>query len=446
MNEYRHVHRATPLLKFWTAILALFAVLIANINSSGLKGIADFVRGGDVQWWWFAAAVGAFVVACALIWIVSGIWWRAMGFKLGEEEVEIKHGVISTNLRSARYERIQSVDVVEPVIARIFRVAKVRIETAGGAGSTLEILYLSKPEADAVRAEVVARVRGEVTEPERPAEAALIPPIPIERSLAAALIHPASLIVLVSIAFVFAVPGGFGAVIPVFAGLLPWVWGIVDKSWQFTATLDDDNLNVSYGLADKRKQTIPLRRIHAVKISQPLLWRPFKWWKITVSTAGYGANDKQAGTTSLLPVGSREQAIAMLCVLSPLTSDDVASRVQPELAVAPQFRSPRSARWVSPIDQSQQSVTLLDERAVVVHSGRFSHRMSVIDPSHIQELTLHRGPIAQWLGLADVRFDLVPGPVLMSGKQLVLEDAEALLATLRGRKLPPMTELTSTHR
>ncbi|MEJ5928307.1 PH domain-containing protein [Corynebacterium sp. H128] len=448
MREFQRVHRATPLLKFWTTILAVFAVIIANINSVGLKEIADFLRGEEVQLWWFAAGIGVFLLSCALVWGISGIWWRAMGFRLGDDEVELKHGVISTTVRSARYERIQSVDVVEPVIARIFRVAKVRIETAGGAGSTLEILYLRKPKAERVCAEVLARARGEDMEERpltEPVHAALIPEIPIQRSLLAAVIHPASIVVLLSTVFGFVVPGGFGAVIPVFVGLLPWVWGIVDKSWRFTAEVDNDALNVTYGLADKRRQTIPLARIHAVKIAQPVLWRPFNWWSVIVSTAGYGMRDKQAGTSMLLPVGTREQALAMLCVLSPLTEQDVVTHAQPERATQPQYRSPKSAWWVSPIDQGQQAVTLLGERAVVTHSGRFGHRMSVIAPEHIQELSLQRGPIAQGLGLADVRFDLVPGPVQMSGKQLLLADAQQLLEVLRKRALPSIQNAISSR-
>jgi putative membrane protein len=41
------------------------------------------------------------------------------------------------------------------------------------------------------------------------------------------------------------------------------------------------------------------------------------------------------------------------------------------------------------------------------------------------------------LGLADVRLDLVPGPVRMHARQLTVADASALLDELRARTLPP---------
>lgn len=436
MSEFRRVHRATPLLQFWTGILAIFAALVLNINASGLHWIERQLAGEGTSWW-LLVAVGAFVLVCALVWWASGLWWRHMGFRIGGEELAIKHGVISTHLRTARYDRIQAVDVVEPVIARIFGVAKVRIETAGGNNSALDIMYLSKPEAETVRNEVLARVHGPVPEASAPiVNDALIPPIPIERTLLAAVLHPSLVLTIPALLGMVFVPGGVAAFLPILVGLVPWAWGVIDKSWQFTAALDDDSLNVSYGLADKRRQTVPLDRIHAVRVSQPLLWRITGWWRVHVSVAGYGVGDKQAGTTLMLPVGTREQAVDMLCALSPLSRDDVTDSVPLEGALTPTYRSPASARWLTPVDQKQQAVTLLGSRAVVLHAGRFSRRLSVVAPAHIQELSLTRGPLAHIAGVANVRFDLVPGPVHMKAAELSLDDAQRLLTTLRARELP----------
>lgn len=431
MNDFRRVHRATPLLRFWTTILALFTVLLLNMNASAFSNVAKFLEGESSHLGWLLGAVATFAVMCVLVWWGSGIWWRAMGFRLSEEEVAIRSGVISTRLRTARYDRIQAVDVVEPVIARIFGVAKVRIETAGGNDSALEILYLTRPEAEQVRAEVLARLGGARVEAPADESPEFIPAIPIKKSLAAALLHPAALITTAGIAFGIALPGGLGVILPVVVGFGPWVWGVIDRSWQFTATLHDDALNISYGLADRRRQTIPLQRIHAVRISQPLLWRLTGWWQVQVSVAGYGLGDKQGGTTTLLPVGSREQSIALVALLSPLEL----AEIHPEAAPNPDYRSPRQAWWLSPIDRAQQAVTLLGERAIVLHSGRFGRRMAIIAPAHIQELSLVAGPIAHLLGLANVRFDLVRGPVLMTARQLDVKDAKHLLAMLRKRQL-----------
>jgi len=105
---------------------------------------------------------------------------------------------------------------------------------------------------------------------------------------------------------------------------------------------------------------------------------------------------------------------------------------------APTFTSPDRARWVSPVDLRQQSVTVRED-AVITRKGRLSTRIAVIHPSHIQELSLTRGPLQQLLGLCTVRFDLVPGPVRMAGEDLTPEDGNALLNQLRRRALPAYT-------
>src|SRR5699024_4517357 len=98
-----------------------------------------------------AIAVGGFILLCLILWFVSGIWWRRLGFKLGEEEISLRRGVLSKSLRSARYDRPQAVDVRESLIAPIFRLAAVRVETAGGTSSWIEIGYLQKSDAYVVR-------------------------------------------------------------------------------------------------------------------------------------------------------------------------------------------------------------------------------------------------------------------------------------------------------
>lgn len=439
--DYRRVHRLTPLLRFWTLILAMFAALLFGLDWNLITRGWEVISSGAVVP--LLIGFGGFVVLCGLIWLVSQAWWKATGFRLTEEEVSLKRGVISRSLRTARYDRIQAVDVVESVIARIFRLAAVRVETAGGGNSVIEIAYLRKSEAEALRQEVLEMTQGvpAVVEPEglhqQPPDA-LVPPVPIRRSLLGALLRFSTLVSATAIIVVLVSPVGIATMIPVLVGVVPVIWNYVDRSWRFNAKLDDDVLNVSYGLADKRRQSIPLHRIHGVQIHQPVLWRLAGWWEVKVSIAGYGAEtNKQTGTTALLPVGTREQAMAVAAVLSPLDEAELERSARPEGATQARFTSPASARWVSPIDRRQQGVTLLPH-AVIVHRGRLGRQVSLIEPSHIQELTLLRGPVQQLIKVCTVRMDLVAGPVHMAGEDLSVSDGQALLDLLRGRRLPDM--------
>lgn len=413
---YQPVHRLTPLLRFWTLLLALIAIVAVNLNFQTVQSAFSLLSITRVLY-----AVAIFIAVCAAVWALSYIWWKATGYRLGDEEIALRRGVFNKKLRTARYDRIQAVDVVEDLIARVFRVAAVRVETAGGAGSVIEIAYLKRDTANALRAEILRRTGGV----EAPSDV-LVPVIPIARSLVGAALRTYSVAAAGFMVFFLLTPVSAAVLIPVLIGVVPPVWRQIDSSWKFTARVEDTTVHLSYGLADRRQQSIPLHRIHGVRVSQPILWRIFGWWQVDVSVAGYGTESNSAtGTSRVLPVGSREQALAVLHAVSEVR----------DLDGAPGFTSPARAWLVSPVDLAQQSVTLSGAFAIC-HKGRLARSVSVIDTSHIQELTLRRGPLQQMLRLCTVRFDLVAGPVRMAGQDLDVEEGRRLLDQLRSRELP----------
>ncbi|MCK6083399.1 PH domain-containing protein [Corynebacterium kefirresidentii] len=432
--NFRRVHRLTPLLRLWSVILALIAAFALNVNMEALRDIFAFITGEhrgealrDT-----ALALAGFIAVCAVVWLASGLWWRRMGYQLGAEELSLRRGLLSVQLRTARYDRTQAVDVVEPVIARLFRLAAVRVETAGGQSSVIEIAYLKKSDAEALRDDILARVHGAPTsQTEAPAEEsaeepaeepALVPEIPIARSLIAAALRTSTLFLVGFLILVVVTRLPLSAALPILVGALPNAWNVLDSSWRYTARTDGEVLNITYGLADRRRQSIRLDRIHAVQITQPFLWRPLGWYEVRVSVAGYGASasGKASGSTRILPVGTLAQARQFL-----------------PADAAPTYASPTRAKWVSPLDYRQQTVALTGGY-VIVRNGRLNRRVKAIHTSHIQELTYRRGPISQALGLATVGLDLVQGPVRMDARNLTLADATALLTQLRSRQLPEL--------
>ena len=432
--NFRRVHRLTPLLRLWSVILALIAGFALNANMEALRDIFAFITGEhrgealrDT-----ALALAGFITVCAVVWLASGLWWRRMGYQLGAEELSLRRGLLSVQLRTARYDRTQAVDVVEPVIARLFRLAAVRVETAGGQSSVIEIAYLKKSDAEALRDDILARVHGAPTsQTEAPAEEsaeepaeepALVPEIPIARSLIAAALRTSTLFLVGFLILVVVTRLPLSAALPILVGALPNAWNVLDSSWRYTARTDGEVLNITYGLADRRRQSIRLDRIHAVQITQPFLWRPLGWYEVRVSVAGYGASasGKASGSTRILPVGTLAQARQFL-----------------PADAAPTYASPARAKWVSPLDYRQQTVALTGGY-VIVRNGRLNRRVKAIHTSHIQELTYRRGPISQALGLATVGLDLVQGPVRMDARNLTLADATALLTQLRSRQLPEL--------
>ncbi|MCX7444853.1 PH domain-containing protein [Corynebacterium sp. P7003] len=463
-GDYRRVHRISPLLHFWTVLLALVAVAVGNMWGEAL-GAARGLVAGEIHLDAGPLLIGAggFIVVCTLIWLISGVWWRAAGYRLTAEEVVHRQGVLGVRVRTARYDRIQAVDIVESVIARIFGLAEVRIETAGGDDSAIGISYLSRGDAGRLRAEILDltgernRVPGAPagvsgggapdagSDPEVSGGEVVVTPVPVARSLTAALLSGWLLLLVPALAAVLIRPEALGMLWPLFIGVVPATWNIIDNSWRFTVRRDGGKLDIAYGLADRRRQTLKLSRVHSVEIRQRLLWRITGWWSVRVCVAGYG--DAADGGTTILPVGTREEAVRVAALLSPLTAPEIEGVARPEGWTEPRLRSPRRARWLSPLAWRQQSVTFAGgpddgggglPEVIILHGGRFTRRMSMVALPHIQEISLSTGVVGRALDLGSVQLHLVDGPVRMVAAELGTGDAVELLELLRRRRLPAL--------
>ncbi|MCP1387779.1 PH domain-containing protein [Corynebacterium sp. TA-R-1] len=436
---YRRVHRLSPLLRVWATVLTLIALAVFNFSGQ----LFNWLTSEDVGWGQALWGIAGVVAALGLVFGVSQLWWSRTGFRVGAEELEFKRGVLTNQVRTARYDRIQAVDVVEPLAPRVFGLAAVRVEVAGGINAAIEIAYLPHGEAEDLRAEILARIAakgGDTALADELAEDApapernyLVSPIPIGRSLAAAALQFSTVFTLLSATAPLWTGISLAAVVPVLVGFIPLIWRTIDQSWRFNATRADGVFHLTYGLANRRRQAVPETRIHALQLKQPLLWRPFGWWTVSITTAGYASERSNAtGTAKLLPVGTWEQAVAVVGAVGPLTADQLTD------TAAAQYVTPRRARWVSPVDWRWQTATVRGGVAVTTF-GRLTRRYQMVTAAHIQELTLKQGPLQRALHIADVRFDLVPGPVRMTARDLDEAAARQLVDTLRSRELPPLS-------
>ncbi|MBA1836820.1 PH domain-containing protein [Corynebacterium sp. zg912] len=430
MEGYRQVHRLTPLLRVWTFALALATIALFNFTMPIYHWAQrENVGVSDIAW-----AAGGVVAALAVIFAVSQIWWRRSGFKIGEDEVEVRRGVLTNQVRAARFDRIQAVDVIESFAPRLFGLASVRIEAAGNSQSAIDITYLPHDEAEEVRAQLLRRIGG--AQKQLPIDATfgphLVPPVPIHRSLIGTALQMSTLFTIAWAVVPIWTDLSAAAIIPVVVGFLPRIWRTIDQSWRFTCTKEGEMFHLTYGLANRRRQAVPRSRIHAVQLRQPIFWRLFGWWTVSVLVAGYGSERNQAtGTSKLLPVGTWEQAMAVADAIGPLTGSDLT-----DLSTA-DYCSPRNARWISPIDWKRQTVKVRDG-AVAVTAGRLGRWYQMVETPHIQELAFEQGPLQRSLGLANVDLDLVPGPFSVSLRDVGEGQAREIVDKLRARKLPPM--------
>lgn len=433
MEGYRNVHRLSPILRVWAFVLGLATLAAFNFTMP----IYNWLQEENVGLSQVAWVLGGFVLFLLVAFGLSQLWWSRTGFIVGEEEVETRRGLLTNQVRTARYDRIQAVDVVEPFAPRIFGLAAVRIEVAGAASAGLDISYLPRAEADEVRGEILRHIAREGSAAqlyEVEQDEYLVPPIPISRSLVATTAQMSTLFTLAWSTVPLWTDLTAAAIVPVVVGFFPRIWRTIDSSWRFNSKKDGEVFHLNYGLANRRRQAVPRARIHAVQLRQPMFWRFFGWWTVSVTVAGYGSErNKTTGTSKLLPVGTWQQAKQVVEAVGPLSIEELT-----DLEHAT-YRSPRRARWVSPIDWQRQTVTLRPDLGVVhLTVGRVGKWFQAVEIPHIQEISYERTPTQRPVNLATVDLTMVPGSFKMSCRDMDTADALELVDQLRTRELPPM--------
>jgi len=107
-------------------------------------------------------------------------------------------------------------------------------------------------------------------------------------------------------------------------GLIAWVLAILTTVLTFGGfelRREDDQLYLQYGLLDRRRVTIPMRRIQAISIHESLLRQPFGLAEIRFETAGFGKDTASNGV--LFPTMPRAEVMSLLRVACPEFAMDI---------------------------------------------------------------------------------------------------------------------------
>lgn len=101
-------------------------------------------------------------------------------------------------------------------------------------------------------------------------------------------------------------------------GVIAWLLAIMTTILTFGGfelRREDDQLYLQYGLLDRRRVTIPMRRIQAVSVHESILRQPFGLAEIRFETAGFGKDTAANGV--LFPMIRRSEVAALLRVACP---------------------------------------------------------------------------------------------------------------------------------
>ena len=483
-GEWQRLHPLSPLLRGGVVLIALLGYAASQLFDQvlGSVGLGEVVPGpgevpfddGDTGPLEQAVAhpllaLALLVVFLGLVALVNWVAWRFARFRVGGGQVELRQGVLFRQHRQVPLERVQAVELSRPLTARALGLARVVVQSAGGSDSTLTLSFLELARAEAVREhlldlagrsdeEPVGSLPGPLPGVSPPTDAGGPGPggsprvrarpvleVPNGRLFVATILHGSTvflglaLVVALSVAGVRSVGplalAGVPAMLPVAIGI---VWGRVKElltHGNFQLADAGTGVRVHEGLTDLRTTTIPLHRIQALEVVQPLWWRWPGWWRIRVNvagTAGSGSGEEPREST-LLPVGTFDDVRRVLALLAPRVPAEAWAAAALGDGPDPRWRPvSRRARFLDPLSWRRNAWSD-GATAVLLRSGRLTRRAVAVPHARIQSLTVTQGWLESRLGLATVHLVPAPGPVAPVLPHLDVEQAEHLLAEVTWR-------------
>ncbi len=405
----RRLHPVTPLRRAWAPV----AVLVGWAVHDPDQAQRQLTRLTTTH---LLLGLAVLIPAAALYGFLT--WWFTH-YAVTATELRIRTGLLFRRTAHIRLERLQAVDVTQPLLARVAGVAKLKLDVIG-TGKKDELAFLGADEARALRAELLARAAGFAPETahevgEAPARQLLrVPPGVLAVSL---LLTGATWGTLLA-----------AAVVPtllwlathnlwtVLATAVPLVGAAGARSagrfvgeYDWTVAESPDGLRIDHGLLDRAHETVPPGRVQTVRIVEPLLWRRRRWVRVELDVAG-------SSNSLLLPVAPRE------------ITESVVARVLPGVTVPTGqalSRPPRRAGRCRPLWWRGHGLAVTGAVFAARH-GLLRRSLALVPHAKVQSVRLTQGPLRRALRLADVHVDTGANNTVTAGLRDAAEAAELL--------------------
>lgn len=388
-SRWHRLHPLSPAVRSGRALYALVLLLVTAIGSGGPGGSSS-----------------RFLVdiAVAVILVMGGvISWLVTRWCVEDGTLRIETGLIRRSSQRFPLVQIQAIDTIRPFLARVFGLAELRLRMAGHSGRSGQLAYLTEADADLLRARLLALAHRIAPETPAPAERILLS-VPTGRLIGSILLSPLGL----SVSVLAAVLLSMAVVTPATAGAsvggitVSVMFLMIALSRQFSADFEltvseaHDGLRLRAGLLTTSAETIPQGRVQAVRMIEPLLWRPVGWCRMQVDIAGRHRQEGESEVEgrelrALLPVGTREEARRLLDLIVPDAPPD-------------RIPAPRRARLKTPLRYHNLSWGR-NQTCLVTTSGRIARVTDWVPLAKVQSLRWVQGPLQRRLRLATIHVD-----------------------------------------
>jgi len=359
------------------------------------------------------------------------IHWMVTRWKIEGDTLRIETGLLRRDSKRLPLGRIQAVDIVRPLLARVLGVSELRIRLAGSGSSDGRLAYLSESTALELRQRLlqkpvppapqaveagdwrasVAVGSGDAAQPTIAADSIVAPgpehvmaSVPTGRLVGSFALSGVTLfligIALGLLVLAIVAPKTAAAVVGFLAvylfSFVSGVWRRLSNEFRFEAVEAPEGVRVRRGLLQTVSETIPYGRIQAVRKIEPLLWRPLGWCRLEVDIAGAGRKGQRGegsgvARKALLPVGSAQDAWHLV--------DRLMGATLPTMTPPP-----HRALKKAPLSYHFLSAGHDNDHAVCV-TGRVRKVTTWVPLEKTQSIRKVQGAVQRRLGLATVHVD-----------------------------------------
>jgi len=430
-GEWLRLHPLTPIARIGRLVPALVLLfLVSTVHSKAENGRVET----------------DYLIAFTLLSAVYGyIHWMVTRWRFEGDTLRIETGFIRKDSRRLPLARVQAVDIVRPLLARLLGVSELRIRLAGSGGTDGKLAYLSEAQAAELRLVLLA---GHIDSEAATSSNTGLPMASVDtaRLLASVFLSLVTIVVIGTVAALAvldqfepktaAAVAGFLAVYLLSAAGV--IWRRLSGQYNFIAVEAAEGVRIRRGLLQTISETVPYGRIQAVRQVEPLLWRPFGWCRLEVDVAGATARNQRGEGTSvvrkaLLPVGSQQDAWHLLARL--LGAPDPVRTAPPGRA---RLKAPLSFHFLSAGHDGAHAVCV---------TGRLNRATTWVPLEKSQSIRRVQGPLQRTLGLATVHVDVAGKRSRAEFRDREAAEADQLVAELtalsrsarrRGRRATPV--------
>jgi putative membrane protein len=404
--------------------------------------------------------------------IISGVldWWRFQ-FKVEEGEMHIKRGIFVRKDLYLTKDRIQVIDISSGVIQRLFGLVKIDIQTAGSTSRAAMIEAVPLETAKLIKQKLSnnGATSKEVTEDDMAQNKAHKYGLPNKDLLIAASTSGRFGIALSILGTLFSqiepairesnlfeylfsmLPAQTDtfmiiSIIVVFV-VIAWLISFFSTLFMygdFSLEVKKDELLISRGIFEKKRITVPYKRIQALYVTEGIIRQPLGFCSVHIHSAGYG-DEQGSGSIVLFPLIKRKKVNSLLEKVVPHYDVNLEGIKPPMRAMRRYiFRSAAlltlvtaAIYWTLPLSAWIWLLPLLsiwwgwlkykdaaigwDEENVIISDRKLSKTIAIVKRDRIQDASVYASWIQRFRTLCSAEIHVASGD---HGSSFSIDDIE----------------------